>query len=118
MRPGVTRARRAPGDPGPPRAQGVGDPVAGDGDQPARQRTAFRVEGVPPASGRHENLLGDVLGVSGGRQGLAGEAVDQGAETLLEEPERVGVSLSERGRDILIRRRVHRAGSSTRFARV
>jgi hypothetical protein len=57
--------------------------------------------------GRHEDLLGHVLGVGPGAQGAQRDAVDQRPEPLVDERERVRLPATEGSRDILIRRLVH-----------
>ena len=90
-----------------PLAQRVHHLVAGDRDQPAAERTAAAIEAAPALPGRHEDLLGHVLGVGPGAQGAQRDAVDQRPEPLVDKRERVRLPATEGSCDILIRQPVH-----------
>ena len=80
-----------------PGRQPVRDPVPGDPGQPARPASPTAgSKCLPAAPGRHEHLLGDVLGVSAVAEAARARVVDQGGPALIGVSETVLLARSAR----------------------
>src|SRR5690606_29929702 len=91
--------RQRPAAPAPHAVQRA---VAGDAEQPGRDRPPALVEAVGEAPGPHERLLGHVLGVAGVADDGERQAVDLALEAAHEGRRRGGVAGREAGEERLV----------------
>ena len=77
--------------------EGVRDGVTGDPDKPGGQRTPLGIKALSPAPCRHEDLLGDVLGVLVIAETAKGEGVDESRMQPVRVREGVGITIPKPG---------------------